>query len=246
MGAANQLQIEPLGPQIGLQCLCGLLPLRLQLAMVEQADAQLAGLGGEVVYLEQLAAQHRVRTQSCQQHRHQPVDEQAGGGEAVDPDDLLGGLGIHAVEEVIPLVPDAELGAHPVVLGGGGMDLKRGRIEVGEQLGEAIALLVELGLVVGGGPLGLGHRYLRCTPAGPGRNRGKAAANQRVGILKGRRGLSKFFVVKKWSVGPITDPPVWRESDDADRWHGRSPTQGSGHCSQIASTGRVENGGQGG
>ncbi len=75
VGAANQLQLESLGPQVGLQRFGGLLPLALQLAMVEQADADLAGLGGEVVDLEQLAAQHGVRAQPLQQHRHQLVDE---------------------------------------------------------------------------------------------------------------------------------------------------------------------------
>lgn len=182
VGAANQLQLEPLGTQVGLKRLGGLLPLGFQLAVVEQADADLAGLGGEIVDLEQLLAQHGVRAQPGQQHRHQPVDEQAGGGEAVDPDNLLGGRCIHAVEEVVPLVPDAELGAHPVVLGGRGVQLQRGRIEGGEQLGEAIALLVELGLVVGRSPsalgvggrwLGLSHGYLACTGLSRGKTGGR-------------------------------------------------------------------------
>ncbi len=116
VGTANQLQLETLGAQIGLQCLGGLLPFVLQLAMVEQADDDLAGLGGEVVNLEQLATQHLMGTQPLQQHRHQLVDEAAGSGEVVDPDNLFGRRGIHAVEEVVPLVPDAKFGAHPVVL----------------------------------------------------------------------------------------------------------------------------------
>ena len=116
MGAANQLQLEPLGAQIGLQRFGGLLPFGLQLAVIEQADNDLAGLGGEVVDLEQLAAQHRVWAQPLQQQRHQLVDEAAGCGEVVYLDDLFGRRGIHAVGVVIPFVPDAKFGAHPVVL----------------------------------------------------------------------------------------------------------------------------------
>lgn len=116
MGTANQLQLETFGAQVGLQRLGGLLPLVLQLAVIEQADNDLAGLGGEVVNLEQFAAQHRVWAQPLQQQRHQLVDEAAGGGEVVYLDDLFGRRGIHAVEEVIPFVPDAKFGAHPVVL----------------------------------------------------------------------------------------------------------------------------------
>jgi hypothetical protein len=45
VGAANQCSLEPLGTQVGLKRLGGLLPLGFQLAVVEQADADLAGLG---------------------------------------------------------------------------------------------------------------------------------------------------------------------------------------------------------
>ena len=60
------------------------------------------------------------------------------------------------------------------------MQLQRGRIEGGEQLGEAIALLVELGLVVGRSPVcpgrrrkraGLSHGYLACTGLSQGKDR---------------------------------------------------------------------------
>ena len=113
-------------------------------------------------------------------------------------------------------MPDAELGAHPVVLGGGGVQLQRGRIEGGEQLGEAIALLVELGLVVGRSPsalgvggrgLGLSHGYLACTGLSRGKT-GEGRSQPKGGDFKRPLRIVQVFVVKKWPVGPITDPPL--------------------------------------
>ena len=95
--------------------------------MVDHCYQHLTAEGGQKLHLIPAPPQHGVGTGRCQQARHQRIDDLAGRRKLLDA--LQGGAaGLlpgreHRIADGIVLVPDAELGAHPVVLGRRGKDL---------------------------------------------------------------------------------------------------------------------------
>lgn len=102
--------------QIVTQLLGATLPNVIQLAVVQQRGDDFAALRRQIIDLEQLVTQDRFRFQRGDQGAHQAVDQLAGGRELIDANTLLGLLIEHDVVHVVRVVPDAEFGAHAVVV----------------------------------------------------------------------------------------------------------------------------------
>ena len=136
-----------------LQLAGGGLPGIVQRAVVDHRHQHLAAEGGQKLHLIPAPPQHGVGTGRCQQAWHQRIDGLAGWRKLLDA--LQGGAaGLlpgrkHRIADGIVLVPDAELGAHPVVLGRRGKDLDGRDVQPGKDRLERFVLCVELAVVVG-------------------------------------------------------------------------------------------------
>ncbi len=95
---------------------CGL-PGVVQGAMVGEGDQRIACQGGQKLHLEQLEVQCFAGLPGGFQLRHQLVDAAAGDGEVVDQDGRVVVARLeHRVVALALVVPQAELGAQPIVL----------------------------------------------------------------------------------------------------------------------------------
>ena len=136
-----------------LQLAGGGLPGIVQRAVVDHRHQHLAAEGGQKLHLIPAPPQHGVGTGRCQQAWHQRIDGLAGWRKLLDA--LQGGAaGLlpgreHRIADGVVLVPDAELGAHPVVLGRRGKDLDGRDVQPGKEGLERFVLGVELAVVVG-------------------------------------------------------------------------------------------------
>ncbi|MNL33797.1 hypothetical protein D3C87_1557270 [compost metagenome] len=83
--------------------------------MIQQRGDDFAAAGRQVINLEQLAAQNRIRLDGGDQCAHQAVNQFAGGRKLLDADALLGLLVKHDVVHLVFIMPDAEFCAHAVV-----------------------------------------------------------------------------------------------------------------------------------
>ncbi|MCY1437387.1 hypothetical protein D9M71_535460 [compost metagenome] len=118
--------------------------------MVAEGDQRVAGQGGEEFHLEQLVAQRRLGPGGLQA-RHQLVDALAGDGEVVEQDRrVLVALFEHRIVPRLALAPQAELGAQAVVLARRVEQLRLGRSERRQQRTQALGLVLQLGVVLGG------------------------------------------------------------------------------------------------
>ena len=137
-----------------LQLAGGGLPGIVQRAVVDHRHQHLAAEGGQKLHLIPAPPQHGVGTGRRQQAWHQRIDGLAGRCKLLDA--LQGGAaGLlpgreHRIADGIVLVPDAELGAHPVVPGCRGKDLDGRDVQPGKEGLERLVLGVELAVVVGG------------------------------------------------------------------------------------------------
>ena len=136
-----------------LQLAGGGFPSVVQRAVVDHRHQHLAAEGGQKLHLIPAPPQHGIGAGRGQQARHQRIDGLAGRCKLLDA--LQGGAaGLlpgreHRIADGIVLVPDAELGAHPVVLGRRGKDFDGGDVQPGKEGLERFVLGVELAVVVG-------------------------------------------------------------------------------------------------
>ncbi len=114
-GATNQLRLITFGAQRVAQGARRFHPVRLQLAVVEQRDNNLIAHRREIVDLKQLMAQHAVIADRRDHFRHYRIDQLAGGGKAIDANTLARRLIENDVVEIVAIVPETKLRAHPVV-----------------------------------------------------------------------------------------------------------------------------------
>ena len=125
----------------------------VQRAVVDHRHQHLAAEGGQKLHLIPAPSQHGIGAGRCQQAWHQRIDGLAGRRKLLDA--LQGGAaGLlpgreHRIADGVILVPDAELGAHPVVLGRRGKDLDGRDVQPGKEGLERFVLGVELAVVVG-------------------------------------------------------------------------------------------------
>ena len=139
--------------QRGLQLAGSDFPGIVQRAVVDHCHQHLAAEGGQKLHLIPAPPQHGVCARCSQQAWHQRIDGFAGRRKLLDA--LQGGTaGLlpgreHRIADGIVLVPDAELGAHPVVLGRRGKDLDGRDVQPGKEGLERFVLGVELAVVVG-------------------------------------------------------------------------------------------------
>jgi len=137
--------------QVRGQFACRRFPGRAKAPMVDQRDHLFAAQRGQKIYLEQPAAEDRGGQQALAQTRHQRADRCGRHREKLDHDRLLRVLRIeHRIVQLLALVPDAELGAQAVVLGGRLKDLGLGNGERRKGAPELRNLLRELRCVAGG------------------------------------------------------------------------------------------------
>ena len=154
-----------------LQLARGGFPGIVQRAVVDHCHQHLTAEGGQKLHLIPAPSQHGIGAGRRQQAWHQRIDGLAGGWKLLDA--LQGGAaGLlpgreHRIADGVVLVPDAELGAHPVVLGRRGKDFDGRDVQPGKEGLERFVLGVELAVVVrrhgdccgalmGGGGLGGG------------------------------------------------------------------------------------------
>ena len=136
-----------------LQLAGGGFPGIVQRAVVDHRHQHLAAEGGQKLHLIPAPSQHGIGAGRCQQAWHQRIDGLAGRRKLLDA--LQGGAaGLlpgreHRIADGVILVPDAELGAHPVVLGRRGKDLDGRDVQPGKERLERFVLGVELAVVVG-------------------------------------------------------------------------------------------------
>ena len=142
-----------------LQLARGGFPGIVQRAVVDHCHQHLTAEGGQKLHLIPAPSQHGIGAGRRQQAWHQRIDGLAGGWKLLDA--LQGGAaGLlpgreHRIADGIVLVPDAELGAHPVVPGCRGKDFDGRDVQPGKERLERFVLGVELAVVVSG-PGGLG------------------------------------------------------------------------------------------
>ena len=148
LAAADEGDAQP-----PLQILRRRLPCVVEFAVVNQAHQHVARQGGKKFALEQAVFQHRLGRQGGQQFGHQGVDGGGGGGKLCQTDNRratgLFAIFKHGVAGAAALVPDAELGAHPVMPLGRGEHRPFGHGDAREQAAEEVGFVCELAGVAG-------------------------------------------------------------------------------------------------
>ncbi len=109
------MHIESLGSQGVTQRLRLLTPGIIEFFMIQQRNDRLVAEGGQIVNLEQLMAQHGIVAHALQHGGHQLIDKRAGGRKAVNANPRPGLLIENNMVQIVAIVPQTELGAHPVV-----------------------------------------------------------------------------------------------------------------------------------
>ena len=137
------------------------LPGVVQRTVIGQGYQGVAGQGGEELHLEQFERQHLAGLPGRAQAWHQLVHAQAGDGEVVEQDRrVLVARGEHGVVALTVFTPQAELGAHAVMLARRVEYHRLGCGEGRQQFDQTGLLLGELGFVGGGVECGAAHRSL--------------------------------------------------------------------------------------